>query len=1461
MKKDDFYKRNDFKRMLFLTAFLFWFLLIAYMGWAHAVTHTEDISNLQAWAVSDGETEVAIELWGDGGSNGIYSGGNEAPEDARITHISKLAPNASITFNANMPQNNTAMNAAIPASTTIRPGQQFGAKLDWRDPTMKTGYFGHTFSGWNTRADGTGIAVDASFVSTFTTATTLYAQWNPIRMTLSFDANGGHWTTAPDSSYTVTYGLTYSSQVSWNWTLPSRTGYLFAGWNTKADGSGYFYGPHSLVGVVSDHTLYVQWVAEDHLDTSIMLCYNEVRQLCGPSHYTGYLWSPAGGLSDTDRQCVTLSYAQMPSDSVTYTCRYALGQISNWDFFMGNVGFSSSYNIVEDIPEKFNELWPERTLAATTCWHNVHPNLDAECELESYEGDKASGGKFLAINGGSEADAIVWEQTVPVSRNINYALSIQCAAAGETNPARLLFFINNVQVSASEFVVTEYTWTKMSATWYSGENDYATIVLKNNATEANGNDFAIDHFVFEAVDPYDDFEVVVKRLPPFTPGSIDGTGETIAVGSTASTIGNMADAAGGDGDISYQWYVNGVAIAGATSATYTPTHPYTTTVGTYQFTRGTKDGKCNTTFTPSDNSWNLTVESLTFELNEITVSDHAICLGESTSMTVSPVGTPEGTVVYQWSPSTGLSSTSASSVTATPTSTSTQTYTVTATLTTATYTLTASKTATITVYPLPTVSVTPPSDCPNQTAYTLTAIPTGGTAPYTYQWSNGADGTAATSIIAKVDAADCGHVYPYTLLLTDRNGCSATATGSFSLTDSVSPTLTLVSDEVTLTSSNCIYVVPNLTTNTYVSSATDNCGIPILTQSIAAGTEISTDTTVAIILTDGCGNSVSKNVTLKIPTPLILTLTTTQESCDGHDAKIAGLLNGGTPPYKYSWSNGVEGMGYGFSHLDTLTSTGTAAGYYSLTVTDAHQCTVSQSATVTLNNPLRLNDISIPPFCSGYEFSYTPQNGVDGNVLPSNITYSWPAVITPEGVTGPDAANGQEHIKGTFTNTTGAPVNVSMFVTPEWGICLGTTNTTSITVYSSINPSVSIIGFPEDMTRCRNAENVTINANYTHVNSLHTDTWFVNNIQQQQKVDRGMSEVADSYTFDIPNVTCDTDYLIRLEYEDASHCMASDEVYVHISVPMWVLPGDGSATVNCSEEAVAPHTLLPSLMPAHVVDGCGEILEPVLQDSLVVPDPLSCGGQIVYTYRYTACDNSYRDWTFIYDIVDGIPPTFTRPADITIYRAVNGPYDASTAIAGEPTNVNDNCSAPVAVAYSDTYDETTEDLIIKRVWRVVDACGNRSTDDSVQILTVKAALAREIGLTRSGREADCLTLEPNDKFIDQNGRIVNGPRLARSGRIIRDCDCDVLITVNAATASQIMLEAYVEPFYPSINSIVKAYTDEACTSAAIDGTVSINERTIVSTISGLSPHTTYYVKVEASDGTYNVVSKVRAATR
>ena len=112
---------------------------------------------------------------------------------------------------------------------------------------------GYTFSGWNTKADGTGTAYNDGANVTLNGNTTLYAQWQLNTYSFSFDSNGGSGSMSGGSA-------AYGESIQLPGNTFTRPKYTFTGWNTKSDGSGTTYADNASLTLTEDTTLYAQWV-------------------------------------------------------------------------------------------------------------------------------------------------------------------------------------------------------------------------------------------------------------------------------------------------------------------------------------------------------------------------------------------------------------------------------------------------------------------------------------------------------------------------------------------------------------------------------------------------------------------------------------------------------------------------------------------------------------------------------------------------------------------------------------------------------------------------------------------------------------------------------------------------------------------------------------------------------------------------------------------------------------------------------------------------------------------------------------------------------------------------------------------------------------------------------------------------------------------------------------------------
>jgi hypothetical protein len=204
----------------------------------------------------------------------------------------------------------------------------------------------------------------------------------------------------------------------------------------------------------------------------------------------------------------------------------------------------------------------------------------------------------------------------------------------------------------------------------------------------------------------------------------------------------------------------------------------------------------------------------------------------------------------------------------------------------------------------------------------------GGTPPYTYQWSNGKTTQDNNNVAAGV----------YTVTVTDKNGCTSTST--YTITQ---PPL-LVLPNPTKTNVSCAggnngsAAVGNATGGVPPYSYSWSTS-PVQTGQTATGLAAGTYT---VNVTDANGCVKSKTVNITQPPTMVLSLNKTDASgfllCNG---TAVVNVTGGVSPYSYFWNTSPP--------QTTQTATGLCAGPYTVTVTDANGCT--KQGSITINQP------------------------------------------------------------------------------------------------------------------------------------------------------------------------------------------------------------------------------------------------------------------------------------------------------------------------------------------------------------------------------------------------------------------------------------------------------------------------------------------------------------------------------
>jgi uncharacterized repeat protein (TIGR02543 family) len=132
-------------------------------------------------------------------------------------------------------------------------------------PLTENGYSktGYTFAKWTSNQDGSGTPylneVGINLVDASVTELTLYAQWTANIYFIQYLSN-----TSEHTGSMVASSHTYDTEGTLTANGYSQTGYTFAGWNTKPDGTGTKYEDKASVTNLAEDkddlvTLYAQW--------------------------------------------------------------------------------------------------------------------------------------------------------------------------------------------------------------------------------------------------------------------------------------------------------------------------------------------------------------------------------------------------------------------------------------------------------------------------------------------------------------------------------------------------------------------------------------------------------------------------------------------------------------------------------------------------------------------------------------------------------------------------------------------------------------------------------------------------------------------------------------------------------------------------------------------------------------------------------------------------------------------------------------------------------------------------------------------------------------------------------------------------------------------------------------------------------------------------------------------------
>ena len=512
--------------------------------------------------------------------------------------------------------------------------------------------------------------------------------------------------------------------------------------------------------------------------------------------------------------------------------------------------------------------------------------------------------------------------------------------------------------------------------WYDGANTliptFTNLTSVNNlngdtygvtVTDTAGCLISLTQFIFE---PNSVFAAVTATTQPLCFGGCDGT-------ATVS-------ASGGDGNYTYLWNVGSASTVANNSGLCAG--PVSVTVS---------DGNgCSFTTSATINQPTLITANTTSATN---VTCFGFCNG---SVIVSANGaTPPYTYNWTLGASTG------------PTATNLCPNTYTTVITDANGCFTALINNISEPGQLVIATSTVNSTC-SQCNGEATAIVSGGTTPFNYQWSSGASLTTAAN------SGLCPGAH--TINITDGNGC--TVSGSATVIDEAGPTIT----GMTFTQPLCSGLsngTATVNTNGGIGQIIYDWNDPASQNTQTAFGLISGNYCVSIQDQNGCPASQCINVTQPNPLNAIGDLDAT--ICFGDSTQVWASGQGGTAPYTINWSTvGMSGTGPTMVYPALSTN-------YCFNVTDVNGCaspnecvviTVTPPLTMTLTPPSEICDqgsISVVANASGgnsgpYTFTWTDDNGnpitstQTGNsstIVVSPTVATWYYVTLTDGCTTP----------------------------------------------------------------------------------------------------------------------------------------------------------------------------------------------------------------------------------------------------------------------------------------------------------------------------------------------------------------------------------------------------------------------------------------------------------------------------
>ena len=479
-----------------------------------------------------------------------------------------------------------------------------------------------------------------------------------------------------------------------------------------------------------------------------------------------------------------------------------------------------------------------------------------------------------------------------------------------------------------------------------------------------------------------------------------GSGFIICNG-TAVTIGSSPTASGGTSPYSYSWN-NGASPVANPSVSPSSTTTYTVTVTDTKTCSASASGAVTVHSNPTADAG----------------TDKSLPGCSVTGVTIGATPVASGGLApyhYSWTPSAGLSSSTASNPTVSGIGSST-TYTV---VVTDSNGCSASDAVLVTVTSSSlAVNIVPSggqSWCANSNgSVTLNASPTGGTPSYTYAWTG--SNLSSNSIASPIANPNTANTYVYSVLVTDSTGCKAG--NSITITVNPQPTAQAnASGGFTICNGGSITIggSPTASGGTGSYSYSWSSGASPVANPVVSPIS-TTSYTVTVTDSKSCTATSSTSVTVYTKPSANAGADATLPTCSPTGSQIGGSptgSGGGGAPFTYSWSPSVA---LSSTSSANPTVVGLAADTtYTVIVTDVNGCTASDQVRISVNGnapTVSISNTGLTEWCAGTNTSINLTATLLGGTA---SRYSWSGNnISP---TNAQIATVNPNLAGSYTYT------------------------------------------------------------------------------------------------------------------------------------------------------------------------------------------------------------------------------------------------------------------------------------------------------------------------------------------------------------------------------------------------------------------------------------------------------------